>query len=77
MMHIDDIKLNADGSMTITLNEFMNASVAASFIGATVSGAVTSPNAQQIVAVVTLTPGAPITEQVVQDDPGGSGTIDG
>lgn len=76
-MHIDQVTLNLDGSMTITLNEFLNPIVAASFNGATVTGTVTNPNSQQIVATVTLTPGVPIVEQIVQSDPGGSASIDG
>jgi hypothetical protein len=77
MMHIDNVTLNADGTMAITLSEFLNPIVAATFGGATVSGSVTNPNPQQVNVSITLTPGAPIAEQIVLTDPGGSASADG
>jgi len=76
-MHIDNVTLNLDGSMTITLSEFLNPSVAATFAGATISGSVTNPNPSQVSVTINLTPGAPIVEQTSQADAGGSAVIDG
>lgn len=76
-MHVDLVTINADGSMTIVLQEFLNPAVAASFAAATVSGNVTNPNPSQVNVSITLTPSSPVAEQVVQTDPGGSASIDG
>lgn len=80
-MHVDSVTLNADGSMKITLSEFMNPAVAASFVGATPVVQVTNPNIGQYEAqlniLLTLTPAAPIVEAAATVDAGGSGTIDG
>lgn len=76
-MHIDSVTMNADGSMSIVLQEFLNTVVAGSFAGAAISGSVTNPNPAQVTVAITLTPSAPIVEQTVQSDPGGSASIDG
>lgn len=76
-MHVDLVTVNLDGSMTIKLSEFLNQTVAATFVGATPVVSVTNPNSTQLDIVVTLTPSAPIVQQTVQADPGGSVSIDG
>jgi hypothetical protein len=76
-MHIDSVLVNLDGSMTISLQEFLNPTVAATFVGATPSVQVTNPNPSQLNIVLTLTPAAPIAEQTLQPDAGGSASVDG
>lgn len=76
-MHVDLVTVNLDGSMTIKLSEFLNQAVAATFVGATPAVSVTNTNPTQLDIVLTLTPSAPIVEQTVQPDPGGSISIDG
>ena len=75
-MHVDNFTINADGSGTIQMSEWMNAGVAATFAGATVSGSVLNPNDGLVQVTVTLTPSAPIA-QPAQSDPGGSASADG
>lgn len=76
-MHVDNVTINADGSMTINISEFMNQTQAASFVGATPSVTVTAPGGGYVAIVLTLTPGAPIAEPAASGDPGGSASIDG
>ena len=76
-MHIDNVTVNADGSMTIALVEFLNPAVAASFVGAASAVTVANPNPQELDIQLTLTPSAPVTESTAQSDPGGSASIDG
>lgn len=80
-MHVDSVTVNPDGSMTITLNEFMNPAVAASFVGSTSGVVVTTPNVgsyqSELKVVITLTPAAPIVESAAAVDAGGSASIDG
>ena len=73
-MHVDNVTVNADGSMTITLSEFMNATQAATFSGAAVASNIVV-NGPQVSLTFTLTPGAPIVEPAAATDPGGSATI--
>jgi hypothetical protein len=75
-MHVDNFTINADGSATLTLSEFMNTAVAATFAGATITGTATNPNPSQVSLSITITPSAPIA-QPVSSDPGGSAVIDG
>lgn len=76
-MHIDNVTMNADGSMTLTLTEFFNQAIAATFAGATVSGSAAAPGGGAITLTVNVTPGAPVVQQSSQSDPGGSAVIDG
>lgn len=76
-MHIDNVTVNADGSMTITLTEFLNQTQAATFVGATVGSSIVNPGGGQLSITITLTPGAPIVEAAAVPDPGGSAVIDG
>lgn len=76
-MHVDNVTVNADGSMSITLSEFMNQTQAATFVGATPVVTVTNPGGGQVNITVTLTPGAPIVEPAAVSDPGGSAVVDG
>lgn len=69
--------MSTGGVLTINLTAFMNPALAATFAGATVAGVVTNPNAQQVSAAITLTPGAPLTLQVVETDAGGSQKVYG
>ena len=75
MVHVDNFTINADGTATLTLSEWMNPAVAATFAGATVAGVASNPDAGgQVKLVITITPGAPIPQPAVSD-PGGSATI--
>lgn len=69
--HADAVSINADGSMTIVINEFMNEAQAASFAGAAVASsvAVTGPC---VTMTFTLTPAVPITEPKSVVDIGGT-----
>jgi len=76
-MHIDNVRMNLDGTMTVTLSADINPTVAASFAGAVVSGVATNPNPSQVDLVITVTPSVPVPRQVVTQDPGGSESIGG
>lgn len=69
--HCDAVSINADGSMTIVISEFMNETQAASFVAAAVGSAivVTGPC---VTMTFTLTPAAPIVEEKSVVDVGGS-----
>lgn len=66
------ITVSTGGVITITLDQWMNAALAATFAAATVAGTVTVPNAQQVHSVITLTPGSPLSLQSAETDKGGS-----
>jgi len=76
-MHVDNVQANLDGSITITLTEFMNPTVGATFAGATISGSAVHNGGGAVAITVNVTPGAPIVQQTVQQDAGGSGVVDG
>lgn len=76
-MHLDLVSSNLDGSMTLTLTEFMNPVVGATFQGATVSGSSVHQGGGAVLLTVNVTPGAPIVQQSIQQDPGGSAVADG
>lgn len=77
MMHLDNVQVNLDGSMTLTLTEFMSPVVGATFQGATVSGSSVHQGGGAVLITVNVTPGAPIVQQTIQADPGGSAVVDG
>lgn len=79
MMHVDNVALQTNGNMVITLTELLNAAVAAGFSGGTVAGtiAVDAAGSGYTTITVTVTPAAPVAEPVVVTDPGGSASIDG
>lgn len=77
MMHLDNVQVNLDGSMTLTLTEFMSPVVGATFQGATVSGSSVHQGGGAVLLTVNVTPGAPIVQQTLQTDPGGSAVVDG
>lgn len=81
MMHVDNVALQTNGNMVITLTELLNAAVAAGFSGGTVAGTIAVDAAGSgyttITITVTVTPAAPVAEPVVVTDPGGSASIDG
>lgn len=76
MMHLDQVTLNLDGSLTITLSEFMNPTVAATFAGAVVTPTI-AVSGPQVNFTFNVVPGAPIASQTIQSDPGGSAVVDG
>src|SRR6267143_1002599 len=53
-MHVDSVIINADGSMSISLTEFMNPAQAATFVGATSSVQVTAPGGGAVAVAITL-----------------------
>lgn len=78
MMHLDSVKINLDGSMTISLKEYdLNPTVAPTFFGATPTVQITNPFPSELDILVTLVPASPIVEQTILMDPGGSASVDG
>lgn len=69
--HSDAVSINADGSMTIVINEFMNDTQAASFAGAAVASSVTVTG-PCVTMTFTLTPVEPVVEPSSVVDVGGS-----
>lgn len=69
--HSDAVSINADGSMTVVISEFMNDAQAASFAGAAVTSSV-SVTGPCVTMTFTLTPSAPIVEPESVVDVGGS-----
>lgn len=72
--HIDNVMMNADGTMSITLTNWVNSAVALTFAGATISGVATNPTADTIVLAITVTPGSPLAQQATQDAGGSDNT---
>ena len=70
--HIDNVVLNMDGTLVITLLNQMNPAMAASFVGASSVVQITNPFPTDLKVVVTLTPASPVATAVATTDPGGS-----
>lgn len=70
--HVDNVKSNLDGSITVVMDAFMNPAVAASFAGATVTGTVVNAGGGTVRLTIQVAPITPIVQQTTQSDDAGS-----